>query len=841
MSTSGHVDVVATRATNGEAANTIRFAWSQISQSIPNNNTVIGWNIQLIAHRYGAISSSASKGWNVSVNGNNYSGTTTIGIGANTYRVLASGNTTIPHNGDGTKAFGFSFSQYFGISFNGSVGTVSGNGSANLETIPRWANYTKHVVSSRTQTSAVIQWAANATCNRVRYQIGNGNWVQVSTASASSGSYTINGLVPNTSYSIKTEIKRSDSGLVTNSSSVSVTTLPIATTTSSVNFNIGANLTVSIANSGNNASTLYLEVQNDSGGWERVSTVTSAKGSSSYSWNLSGIASTLYSKCVKRNQMNVRVVCGVTLNGTWYSRKVTGVAKVVNSNPTFSNYSYNNTDVSSNDILGDNLFMIQGRGNMRAIITTNYKAVPKNNATISKYVTTVTNASNQVLVSKEAGFSSSATVNIDLGAFVNGSHKINIYAVDSRGNKTGTVSKPFTVIPYHVPNSRISIARANGYEKETRLVFSSTYSTLMLGNVPKNNVFSAKYRYMEVGGSAWSAYTDLTNLTTTQQNVDTVASITLDPFKDLDVNSSYNFQFVITDKIGSRTESLSVVQGIPIMAEFDTGHISVGMIPDFNNNAKLQVGSDIIATDSNGTKRQVMGTLEKLVKSVGDVEYTKASDFLKDLEAWATKYNTYTVAVPFKAKFASSISPNGKNTWFKGHYYIQNLCTNGFTYDDAGTVIATIHGNSYVGHIRSSVGAGSSVETATIVWNRDMGILNRIYPVGSIYMSVNSTNPASLMGGSWAIWGSGRVPVGVDTNQKEFNSVQKTGGQKYTENLYLQGKDFGGLQGGTGSADYKGRVLVSPPELENNYSYAVPFNQSVMQPYITCYMWRRTA
>lgn len=53
-----------------------------------------------------------------------------------------------------------------------------------------------------------------------------------------------------------------------------------------------------------------------------------------------------------------------------------------------------------------------------------------------------------------------------------------------------------------------------------------------------------------------------------------------------------------------------------------------------------------------------------------------------------------------------------------------------------------------------------------------------IYPVGSIYMSVSSTNPGSIFGGTWVAWGSGRVPVGVDTNDTDFNTVEKTGGAK---------------------------------------------------------------
>jgi microcystin-dependent protein len=57
-------------------------------------------------------------------------------------------------------------------------------------------------------------------------------------------------------------------------------------------------------------------------------------------------------------------------------------------------------------------------------------------------------------------------------------------------------------------------------------------------------------------------------------------------------------------------------------------------------------------------------------------------------------------------------------------------------------------------------------------------IFNVIYPVGCIYMSVVDTDPATLFGGTWESWGNGRVPVGVDANETEFETVEKTGGEK---------------------------------------------------------------
>jgi microcystin-dependent protein len=53
------------------------------------------------------------------------------------------------------------------------------------------------------------------------------------------------------------------------------------------------------------------------------------------------------------------------------------------------------------------------------------------------------------------------------------------------------------------------------------------------------------------------------------------------------------------------------------------------------------------------------------------------------------------------------------------------------------------------------------------------------FPIGSIFVAVVSTNPSTLLGyGTWSAFGTGRVMVGYDSGDSDFNTVEGTGGEK---------------------------------------------------------------
>lgn len=171
---------------------TLRFGWWQDSQSIANNNSVVGWHLQLIASG-GSISSSASKSWAVTVNGTNYSGTNTVGVSNGQTKTLASGSTTIAHNADGTKSFSFSFSQQFDINYSGVgwIGTKSGSGNGTLTTIPRTSSVSSTNANIGENITITINRASSSFTHTLTYAFNNLSGTIVTKTSSTKVSWTL--------------------------------------------------------------------------------------------------------------------------------------------------------------------------------------------------------------------------------------------------------------------------------------------------------------------------------------------------------------------------------------------------------------------------------------------------------------------------------------------------------------------------------------------------------------------------------------------------------------------------------------------------------------------------
>lgn len=127
-------------------------------------------------------------------------------------------------------------------------------------------------------------------------------------------------------------------------------------------------------------------------------------------------------------------------------------------------------------------------------------------------------------------------------------------------------------------------------------------------------------------------------------------------------------------------------------------------------------------------------------------------------------------------------------------------------------------------------------------------VYESIYPIGSQYVNfTDSTNPATLLG--FGIWQAvqGRVIVGYDAGQTEFNAAEKTGGAKThtltvnempSHNHTLQRGGYGNNRVEEISYSSGGNPQTSSIGVNNTGGGGSHNN---LQPYITAYVWKRTA
>lgn len=139
-------------------------------------------------------------------------------------------------------------------------------------------------------------------------------------------------------------------------------------------------------------------------------------------------------------------------------------------------------------------------------------------------------------------------------------------------------------------------------------------------------------------------------------------------------------------------------------------------------------------------------------------------------------------------------------------------------------------------------------------------IADKIYPVGSIYISTTATNPSIYLGGTWELYGKGRTIVCRDTSDSDFNTLEKTGGIKdydlsaamgafdsniavigYAADSKLPNIDYTyGVQGSAYSGIPQSRVNHSTPVYRWNSNGTVTRSATAVQPYIVCSVWKRT-
>lgn len=170
------------------------------------------------------------------------------------------------------------------------------------------------------------------------------------------------------------------------------------------------------------------------------------------------------------------------------------------------------------------------------------------------------------------------------------------------------------------------------------------------------------------------------------------------------------------------------------------------------------------------------------------------------------------------------------------------------------------------GVTQSSSDSSTKIATTAFVQAVATAVKAALFPVGSIYTNAtDNTNPATLLGfGTWTAFGTGRVPVGYDGSNSLFNAAEKTGGSadssvvSHTHTATSTVTDPGhshsirynvnGVGGGTGpfmegsaTAGIISSATTGVTVATSIASTGSSGTNANYQPFITVYMWKRTA
>jgi hypothetical protein len=155
---------------------------------------------------------------------------------------------------------------------------------------------------------------------------------------------------------------------------------------------------------------------------------------------------------------------------------------------------------------------------------------------------------------------------------------------------------------------------------------------------------------------------------------------------------------------------------------------------------------------------------------------------------------------------------------------------------------------------------GTGVTTAAAITSL---VGNLLFPVGSIYTNAtNATNPGTLLGfGTWTAFGAGRVAVGFDAGNALFDTAEETGGSadaitvshthtatvtdpghahSYTTNASQAPQSGSSTNCMTSPSTFTTGTAVTGISVAISTTGSSGTNANY-QPYITVYMWKRTA
>ena len=689
-------------------------------------------------------------------------------------------------------------------------------------------------VGSRTETSITVSMSVT----HDGYQPIQDRYIDIYSDSGctnrvggiSGSSGTVTGLSANRTYYVRANASNGYYRGYSGVASTSTYQYPYVSGVNTANLIIGNQQTVSLYNPLGRNVTVYMKKDSTSGTTLYSGTTTGTSKS------FTPTASTLYNSIPSSSSGNCVYYCVYSeQNVNTVSGKTYSVSGNNAQAPTFTAFDYKDSDSLASQLTGKNGvnnpgILIAGLSDCQFNITTSQKATSSYGATLDHYNFAWPNGTGGSEL-----YSTSANVSHTVQ---NGNTTIiSVTAYDKRGQHK-TVQKTVTLItPSHTSGSPRA-DRQNGIDSVTYLNGNIQYwsGDWANGSSRPNTLLKVEYRVNKTG-----SYYDITSAVRSNSTSSTSGKITTLNLKSniiqlhangssggFTVGTSYTVEIFISTGVSSSIQyenrykiaEITVTSGIFGMSRYKDNngkyHYGINGLPKsssaFYVNGRAEVKDDIIGTFG--------------IVDTRDIN-SPPSYYHKSKKGIVNEFKTcQKIDNPFSQTYANVLTITPWNDQSGGRPTQIAMCSSGNKTDG----IKIRHASS---------------DSAWGAW-KELPSFDKIYPVGSIYMSVNSTNPKNLFGGTWVAWGTGRVPVGIDTSQTEFASVEKTGGEK-THKLKVSEMpehEHGLVNANDGGYDMGFSIKYQARGYEGNFyttSRGGSEAHNNLQPYITCYMWKRTA
>ena len=521
------------------------------SVNVAANTSTLTWTLQCLG---GSVNYYSTAPTTVTING-----TVVYSKGATSWdsktfpaaKGSTSGTITVAHGSDGKKSItvGFSTRVYYSTA-------QEYGGTMTLTNIDRTAPTVSLTTSAITATGVTVKATGSTTCDRFDYSIDGGStWTNFSTTEGTTASKAITGLTPNTTYSIKVRARKKSNQVYGSSSASSVKTLGGSVISSVSTFTADAataKITMSVTVY-NTSYTHTLVIKNGSTTVLTITGLTLANGSNTVTLTAAQRSTVLAAMSALKSftgTFALATYSGSSQIGNTSEKTATVQTTSANSAPTFTAFTYEDSNATAVGVTGNNQILIQNISTLKLTLTA---ATAKNGATISSY--------SVVAGSKTA---SGTTTAITVGTLPDkGTVPVIVTAIDSRGYTTA-VTVNITVLEYEGINiTEYTMRRVNEVEDTTQVTIGGDITPVTIGGENKNSLRYLYYRYRKTSDSSYNSYKDITSST---EYDDSGFNFESDEWLSLDADYSYYVQFLVTDKLTSDTVTITVPQGTPLLA-----------------------------------------------------------------------------------------------------------------------------------------------------------------------------------------------------------------------------------------------------------------------------------